>query len=167
MNGIEVVPDNKVWFSQYNNRRNGYLEKDKEKFTMIDTRFGGPRRFRADSMGKLWIPAFPDGRLYKYEPDVDKFTGYDLPNGASDSFYAVAVDPADDTVCGCGSNSDTMLHSDPVSEEFTTYRFPSQATFCREIVFDGEGGVWTGYSNSPTTSIEGGVTHIVRIRSST
>jgi streptogramin lyase len=161
--GIDVTPDNKVWFSQYNNRRIGYYDKFEDEFTMVDTPFGGPRRFRTDSKGNLWIPAFTDGRIYKYEPDIEKFTGYDLPTGASDSVYAVAVDPYDDTVWGCGSNSDTMLHFDPVTEEFTTYRFPSLVTFCREISFDAEGNVWTSYSNSPTVSIEGGVTNIVKI----
>ena len=28
------------------------------------------------------FPAFTDGRIYKYEPDIDEFTGYDLPTGA-------------------------------------------------------------------------------------
>jgi virginiamycin B lyase len=161
--GIEVTADNKVWFSQYNNRRIGYYVKGKDEITMIETPFGGPRRFRADSLGNLWIPAFTDGRIYKYEPAADKFTGYDLPTGASDSVYAVAVDPIDDTVWGCGSNSDTMLNFDPKTEEFTTYRFPSLVTFCREISFDAEGNVWTSYSNSPTISIEGGATAIVKI----
>jgi len=161
--GIEVTPDNKVWFSQYNNRRIGYYDKQKDEFRMIDTPFGGPRRFRADSQGNLWIPAFTDGRIYKYEPAADKFTGYDLPTGASDSVYAVAIDPVDDTVWGCGSNSDTMLHFDPKTEEFTTYRFPSLVTFCREISFDKEGNVWTSYSNVPSSSIEGGATSIVKL----
>ncbi|MFT5484331.1 MAG: virginiamycin B lyase, partial [Halieaceae bacterium] len=161
--GIEVTPDNKVWFSQYNNRRIGYYDKQTDQFTMIDTPFGGPRRFRADSQGNLWIPAFTDGRIYKYEPAADKFTGYNLPTGASDSVYAVAVDPIDDTVWGCGSNSDTMLHFDPKTEAFTTYRFPSLVTFCREISFDKEGNIWTSYSNVPSSSIEGGATAIVKL----
>jgi streptogramin lyase len=161
--GIEVTPDNKVWFSQYNNRRIGYYDKHTDEFTMVDTPFGGPRRFRSDSQGNLWIPAVTDGRIYKYEPATDEFTGYDLPTGASDSVYAVAIDPIDDTVWGCGSNSDTMLHFDPKTEEFTTYRFPSLVTFCREISFDNEGNVWTSYSNVPSSSIEGGETTIVKL----
>jgi streptogramin lyase len=161
--GIEVTPDNKVWFSQYNNRRIGYYDKQTGEFTMVDTPFGGPRRFRSDSQGNLWIPAFTDGRIYKYEPATNEFTGYDLPTGTSDSVYAVAIDPIDDTVWGCGSNSDTMLRFDPKTEEFTTYRFPSLVTFCREISFDNEGNVWTSYSNVPSSSIEGGETTIVKL----
>jgi virginiamycin B lyase len=161
--GIDATPDGKIWFSQYNNRRIGYYDKRSKEIKMIDTPFGGPRRFRADSKGNLWIPAFTDGKIYKYEPATDKFTGFDLPTGASDSVYAVAVDPIDDTVWGCGSNSDTMLHFDPQSEEFTTYRLPSLVTFCREISFDKEGNVWTSYSNTPSASIEGGATAIVKV----
>lgn len=161
--GIDVTPDNKVWFSQYNNRRIGYYDKHADEFTMVDTPFGGPRRFRTDSKGDLWIPAFTDGKIYKFKPDSGEFTGFDLPTGPSDSVYAVAINPADDTVWGCGSNSDTMLKFDPKTEQFTTYRFPSIVTFCREIAFDGKGNVWTSYSNSPTSTIEGGVTTIVRL----
>lgn len=161
--GIEVTPDNKVWFSQYNNRRIGYYEKQTGELKVIDTPFSGPRRFRSDSKGNLWIPAFTDGRIYKYEPASGEFTGFDLPTGASDSVYAVAVDPKDDSVWGCGSNSDTMLHLEPESGEFTVYRFPSIVTFCREISFDSQGNIWTSYSNSPTSSIEGGTTSIVRL----
>jgi hypothetical protein len=119
--------------------------------------------FEVDYTDNSVIPAFTDGRIYKYEPAADKFTGYDLPTGASDSVYAVAVDPIDDTVWGCGSNSDTMLHFDPETEEFTTYRFPSLVTFCREISFDQEGNVWTSYSNVPFSSIEGGATAIAKL----
>ncbi len=162
--GIDVTPDGKVWFSQYNNRRIGYYDKHSEEIKMVDTPFGGPRRFRSDSQGNLWIPAFTDGRIYKYEPAADKFTGYDLPTGSGDSVYAVGVDPIDDTVWGCGSNSDTMLHFDPKTEDFTTYRLPSLITFCREISFDPEGNVWTSYSNVPSASIEGGATAIVKLR---
>jgi virginiamycin B lyase len=161
--GIDVTPDNKVWFSQYATRRIGSYEKETGDITMVDTPFAGPRRFRSDSKGNLWIPAFTDGKIYKYEPANGTFTGYDLPTGASDSVYAVAVDPMDDTVWGCGSNSDTMLHFDPKTEKFTTYRLPSIVTFCREISFDQEGNVWTSYSNAPGISIEGGRPVIVKL----
>ncbi len=161
--GIDVTPDGKIWFSQYNSRRIGYYDKHSKEIHMVDTPFGGPRRFRADSQGNLWIPAYTDGRIYKYDPAADEFTGYDLPTGKGDSVYAVAVDPIDDTVWGCGSNSDTMLHLDPKTEQFTTYRLPSLVTYCREISFDPEGNVWTSYSNAPSASIEDGATAIVKL----
>ena len=161
--GIDVTPDGKIWFSQYNGRRIGAYDKTTGEISLVDTPFGGPRRFRADSAGNLWIPAYTDGRIYKYEPPTDTFTGYDIPTGTGDSVYAVAVDPLDDTIWGCGSNSDTMLHFDPQSEQFTTYQLPSLVTYCREISFDPDGNVWTSYSNSPSASIEGGATVIARL----
>lgn len=161
--GIDVTPDGKVWFSQYNGRRIGAYDKATGDIHMVDTPFGGPRRFRADSQGNLWIPAYTDGRIYKYEPTTNTFAGYDIPTGTGDSIYAVAVDPIDDTIWGCGSNSDTMLHFDPKNEQFTTYQLPSLVTYCREISFDPDGNVWTSYSNAPSASIEGGATVIARI----
>ena len=161
--GIDVTPDGKIWFSQYNGRRIGSYDKATGEIYVVDTPFGGPRRFRADSNGDLWIPAYTDGRIYKYEPATNEFTGYDIPTGTGDSIYAVAVDPIDDTIWGCGSNSDTMLHFDPESEQFTTYQLPSLVTYCREISFDPDGNVWTSYSNAPSASIEGGATVIARL----
>lgn len=72
--GIDVTPDGKIWFSQFNNRRIGSFDKKTGTFEMVDTPFGGPRRFRSDSRGVLWIPAFTDGLVYRYNPAAKQFT---------------------------------------------------------------------------------------------
>jgi streptogramin lyase len=162
--GIDVTPDGKVWFSQFNNRRIGWFDKHSETFHMVETPFSGPRRFRADSKGDLWIPAYAEGGVYRYEPDTGKFTKFELPTGPGDAVYAVNIDPSDDTVWACGSNSDTMMNLDPVTGKTVTYQLPSRVTFCREINFDKDGGVWTSYSQYPSASIEGGSSVFVRIK---
>jgi virginiamycin B lyase len=162
--GIDVTPDGKIWFSQFNNRRIGWFDKHTKTFHMVDTPFGGPRRFRADSKGDLWIPAYAEGGVYRYAPDTGKFTHFELPTGPGDAVYAVNIDPKDDTVWACGTNSDTMMHLDPATGNTVTYQLPSLVTFCREINFDKEGNVWTSYSQYPSASIEGGSTVFVRIK---
>lgn len=162
--GIDVTPDDKIWFSQFNNRRIGYFDKESEEFHMVDTPFGGPRRFRADSKGDLWIPAYTDGLIYRYSPESETFTPYELPTGRGDSIYALAVDPRDDTVWACGSNSDTMLHLFPDTGKVVRYPLPSRVTFCREISFAEDGSVWTSYSNYPSFSIEGGASAFVKLK---
>lgn len=162
--GIDVTPDDKIWFSQFNNRRIGYFDKATEEFHMVDTPFGGPRRFRTDSKGNLWIPAFTDGLIYRYEPSKEKFTPFEMPTGRGDSTYALAVDPKDDTVWACGSNSDSMMHLNPENGDVVTYRLPTRVTFCREISFADDGSVWTSYSNYPSSSIEGNTSVFVRIK---
>ena len=78
--------------------------------------------------------------------------------------YALAVDPRDDTIWACGSNSDTMMHLLPATGEVVTYQLPTHVTFCREISFAADGSVWTSYSNYPSASIEGGSSAFVRIK---
>jgi virginiamycin B lyase len=163
--GIAATPDGKIWFSQFNSRRIGNFDKRTKRFKMIDTPFGAPRRFRSDSKGNLWIPSYAEGNIYKYDPAADKFTRFDLPTGKGDAVYALAVDPRDDTVWACGSNSDTMMHLDPTTGNVVTYQLPSHVTFCREINFGKDGSVWTSYSQYPSASIEGGSSAFVRLKS--
>ncbi|NQV20892.1 MAG: hypothetical protein HQ511_05685, partial [Rhodospirillales bacterium] len=163
--GIDIAADGVVWVSQFNNRRMVRYDPVSGQSAVTDTPFAGPRRFRIDRQGRLWIPAYAEGRIYRYDPDSGDFTPYDLPTGAGDAAYALAVNPRDDMVWICGSNSDTVMRLDPKTASFVTYRLPTHVTFCREIDFDEDGGVWTSYSNYPTTNIEGGQPVIVRLRS--
>lgn len=162
--GIDIAADGTVWVSQFNNRRMVHYDPIAEQSTVTDTPFAGPRRFRIDGQGRLWIPAYAEGRIYRYDPDSGDFTSYDLPTGAGDAAYALAVNPRDDMVWICGSNSDTVMRLDPRTGAFVTYRLPTHVTFCREIDFDEDGSVWTSYSNYPTTNIEGGQPVVVRLR---
>jgi virginiamycin B lyase len=162
--GIDVAADGAIWVSQFNNRRMVRYEPKTGNTTVVETPFSGPRRFRIDSKGTLWIPAYAEGRIYRYDPGSDDFTPYDLPTGKGDSSYALAVNPHDDTVWACGSNSDTVMHLDPADGSFVTYQLPTHVTFCRELDFDEEGAIWTSYSNYPTTNIEGGSPVVVRLR---
>jgi streptogramin lyase len=162
--GIDITPDGKVWFSQFNNRRIGYIDPSQsDRIEMIDTPFYGPRRLRSDSKGILWIPSYNEGRFYRFDPASREFKEYNLPTGKGDMAYALSIDPRDDSVWLCGTNSDSIIHFKPTSEQFTTYQLPSRVSFTREIEVDERGNVWTSTSNMPYYQMERGQGALIRL----
>ncbi len=161
--GIDVTPDGKVWFTQFNNRRIGYIDPETEEITMIDTPFSGPRRMRADSKGVLWIPSYNSGAFYRYAPSEGEFIAYQVPTGRGDLVYALAIDPQDDSVWLCGTNSDTMMRFDQQTQTFDTYQLPSRVSFTRELEVDEAGNLWTSTSNMPFYQVEGMRGRVVRL----
>lgn len=161
--GIDVTPDGKVWFTQFNNRRIGNIDPATEEITMIDTPFYGPRRMRADSNGLLWIPSYNSGMFYRFDPADNSFKEFAVPTGRGDMVYALAIDPRDDSVWLCGTNSDSIIHFDPTTERFDVYQLPTRVSFTRELEVDEEGNVWTSTSNMPFYQVEGMRGKIVRL----
>ena len=161
--GIDITPDGKVWFSQFNNRRIGSIDPTTEEITMVDTPFSGPRRMRADSQGQLWIPSYNSGSFYRYRPQDNTFKEYKVPTGKGDMVYALAIDPRDDSVWLCGTNSDSMIHFNPSNENFEVYQLPTRVSFTRELEVDEHGNVWTSTSNMPFYQVEGMRGKIIRL----
>ena len=161
--GIDITPDGKVWFTQFNNRRIGSLDPETEEIVMIDTPFYGPRRMRADSRGLLWIPSYNNGLFYRFDPANKTFREYTVPTGRGDMVYALAVDPRDDSVWLCGTNSDSIIHFQPADETFKVYQLPTRVSFTRELEVDEDGNVWTSTSNMPFYQVEGMRGKIVRL----
>jgi virginiamycin B lyase len=161
--GIDITPDGKVWFSQFNTRRIGYIDPVTEVIETIDTPFYGPRRMRADSQGLLWIPSYNSGKFYRFNPADNSFKEFTVPTGSGDMVYALAIDPRDDSVWLCGTNSDSIIHFDPVTAEFAVYQLPTRVSFTRELEVDIQGNVWTSTSNMPFYQVEGMRGKIVRL----
>ncbi len=161
--GIDVAPDGRVWFSQFNNSRLGVITPATGAIEMIDTPFPAPRRFRIDSRGVLWVPSYYEGKFFSYDPATRDFREFALPTGRGDMVYALAIDQRDDTIWLCGTNSDTLIHFDPRTEQFSTYLLPSRVSFTRELEVDAEGNVWTTTSNLPYYQMEGGQGKVVRL----
>ncbi|MFQ5458580.1 MAG: carboxypeptidase regulatory-like domain-containing protein [Myxococcota bacterium] len=161
--GIDIAPDGGVWFSQFNHRRIGRLDPETGEITMIDTPFYGPRRLRFDAKGILWIPAYAEGKIYRFDPADGSFRPYDMPTGPGDMPYALAVDKKTGAVWICGTNSDSIIRFDPATEKFTVYPLPTRVTFTREIDIDEEGNIWTSNSNLPGWQIEGGRPKLIRL----
>lgn len=161
--GIDITPDGKVWFTQFNNRRIGFIDPATEVIETFDTPFYGPRRMRADSQGLLWIPSYNSGQFYRFDHADSSFKEYTVPTGPGDMVYALAIDPRDDSVWLCGTNSDSIIHFDPLSERFDVYQLPTRVSFTRELEVDEQGNVWTSTSNMPFYQVEGMRGKIVRL----
>jgi len=161
--GIDIAPDGGIWFSQFNHRRIGRLDPATGEIRTVDTPFYGPRRMRFDSKGMLWIPAYSEGKIYRFNPADESFRPYALPTGPGDMPYALTVDKRTDTVWICGTNSDSIIRFEPSGERWTVFPLPRRVTFMREIDVDEEGNVWTSNSNMPAWQIEGGQPTVIRL----
>jgi streptogramin lyase len=161
--GIDVAPDGGIWFSQFNHRRIGRLDPRTGAIRIVDTPFYGPRRMRFDSKGFLWIPAYTEGKIYRFDPRDDSFRPYPLPTGSGDMPYALTVDKRTDTIWICGTNSDSIIRFEPESARFTTFPLPRHVSYMREIEVDEAGNVWTSNSNMPAWQIEGGQPTVIRL----
>jgi streptogramin lyase len=163
--GMDIAPDGAAWFSQLNLNRIGRIDPDTFEITTLETPFYAPRRIRFDSKGGLWIPAYSDNLIARYEPETRTYRTWELPIEplGSDVPYALNVDLATDHVWICGTNSDTLIRFEPDTETFTVYALPTRVTYTREIVFDERGRVWSSNSNGPMWQVEGGVPRVLRL----
>ena len=163
--GIDIAADGKVWFSQLNAHRIGYIDPDTFELEMIDTPFTAPRRMRFDSKGNLWIPGFSSNILSKFDPATGKFENIVIPIEplGSETPYALNVDRKTDTVWICGTNSDTLIRYQTTTGEFTVYPMPTRVTYTRDIDFAADGAIWTSNSNVPAWQIETGIPRVIRL----
>jgi streptogramin lyase len=130
---------------------------------MIDFPYNGPRRLRADADGNLWIVAFQDSLLVKYDPVADRFTHFELPV-VNELPYALNVDRKRGVVWVNGNQSDTILGFDIASESWKVYPMPRQRFFTRDIeVAEEDGAIYTSNSHFPTWQSEGGTPTLLRI----
>ncbi len=161
--GIDVAPDGTVWAARLYANDLARIDPDSGEITMIDFPYNGPRRLRADADGNLWIVAFQDSLLVKYDPAAEKFTHYELPV-INELPYALNVDRQRGTVWVNGNQSDTILAFDIDSESWKVYPMPRQRFFTRDIeIAEQDGAVYTTNSHFPTWQSEGGVPTLLRI----
>lgn len=161
--GIDIAPDGMVWASRLYADDIARINPETGKVTMIDFPFNGPRRLRADANGNLWIVAFQDSLLVKYDPKTDRFTPYELPV-INEVPYALNVDRERGVVWVNGNQSDTILGFDIASETWQVYPMPRQRFFTRDIeIAEDDGAIYTTNSHFPTWQSEGGVPTLLRI----
>jgi len=161
--GIDITPDGMVWVARLYANDLARIDPDSGEVTMIDFPFQGPRRLRSDASGKLWIVAFQDSLLVKYDPARGEFTSYKLPV-INEVPYALNVDRERNVVWVNGNQSDTILAFDIASEKWQVYPMPRQRFFTRDIeISEEDGAVFTTNSHFPTWQSEGGVPTLLRI----
>jgi streptogramin lyase len=161
--GIDVAPDGTVWVARLYANDLAHIDPETDEITMIDFPFNGPRRLRADAQGNLWIVAFQDSLLVKYDPRENKFTPYELPV-INEIPYALNVDRERRVVWVNGNQSDTILAFDIDDESWKVYPMPRQRFFTRDIeISEADGAVYTTNSHFPTWQSEGAVPTLLRI----
>ena len=161
--GIDVAPDGGVWVARLYANDIAHIDPDTDEITMIDFPYNGPRRLRTDADGNVWIVAFQDSLLVKYDPVAKQFTHYELPV-VNELPYALNVDRDRGTVWVNGNQSDTILGFDIASESWKVYPMPRQRFFTRDIeISEEDGAIYTSNSHFPTWQTEGGTPTLLRI----
>ena len=164
--GIDVTPDGKVWFSRLHTDEIGVLAPDSGEIRMIATPFKGPRRLRSDAEGNLWITAFPESAIARYEPSSGQFTRLDLPvlPRGSDTPYALNVDRPRGIVWVNGNQSDSLYAYDIATRTWRVVPLPRRGSFTRDVEFAPDGTVFTSISNFPGWHIEGLQPTLIRVQ---
>ena len=161
--GIDVAPDGNIWVARLYANDLAHIDPETDEVTMINFPFNGPRRLRIDADGMLWIVAFQDSLLVKYDPNTGIFSSYKLPV-VNEIPYALNVDKKRAVVWVNGNQSDTILAFDIANETWKVYPMPRQRFFTRDIeISEADGAVYTTNSHFPTWQSEGGVPTLLRI----
>jgi streptogramin lyase len=163
--GIDINPlDGSIWYSKLYSSYIGRVDPQTLTVEEIPSPLRGPRRMRFDRSGLLWIPAFEENALLRFDPKTKEFKTYPLPNLSAkeyDTPYALAVHPKTQDIWITSNLSDRIFRFIPKQERFIAYPSPTRVTFLREIVFLEDGGVCSSNSNLPATAIEGGLPKIL------
>jgi streptogramin lyase len=161
--GIDVAPDGTVWVTRLYANDIARIDPESGEVSMIDFPYQGPRRLRVDADNNVWIVAFQDSLLVKYDPATRTFSDYELPV-VNEIPYALNVDRDRGVVWVNGNQSDTILSFDIATEAWKVYPMPRQRFFTRDIeVSEHDGSVYTTNSHFPTWQSEGGVPTLLRI----
>jgi virginiamycin B lyase len=158
--GIDVNPsDGSIWYAKLNVSKIGRIDPATLAIQEWDTPMRGPRRPRFDQNGVLWIPAFDDSCLMRFDPATQSFATFKIPPigaGEYETPYALNIDRRNGEVWMSANNSDRILRYFPATGQFLSYPSPTRVTFLRDFAFAQDGNVCSSSSNLPSYAIEGG-----------
>jgi len=158
--GIDVNPLNgDIWYAKLDAHKLGKIDPKTLSVTEIDTPLKGPRRPRFDAQGILWIPAYEENALLRFDPKTGEFKDYPLPtldDGQRETPYALNIHPGTGDVWMTSNASDRLFRFQPELEKFSAYPSPTRVTFLRDLVFSRDGKICSSQSNLPAYAIEGG-----------
>ena len=158
--GLDVNPvDGSIWYAKLNANKIGRIDPKTFAIREFDTPLKGPRRPRFDRDGNLWIPAFDDGGLMKFDTRAETFETWKLPLLSPNEYetpYALNVHPKTGDVWITSNMSDRIFRFTPSSKTFVSYPLPTRVTWLRDLVFAKDGGICSSSSNLPAYGIEGG-----------
>ncbi len=164
--GIDITPNGDVWFARLHADSIGKIDAKTQEITLYDTPFLGPRRLRSDSKGNLWIAAFPESMIVKFDPVNETFTNYPMPVKpiGSETPYSLNVDKKRDIVWVNGNTSDALYSYDIDSANWAHYPMPKRVTFTRDVEFAPNGDVYTSNSSFPSWHIEDAQPTLIRLQ---
>jgi len=165
--GIDITPNGDIWFAQLHANSIGKIDPKTMELTLFDTPFLGPRRLRSDSKGNLWITAFPESMVVKFDPRAQTYTNYQLPviPLGSETPYSLNVDKSRDVVWINGNTSDA-LYSYAINEaKWSHYPLPKRVSFTRDVEIAPNGDVFTANSSFPSWHIEDAQPTLIRLKS--
>jgi streptogramin lyase len=163
--GIDINPvDGSIWYAKLNVNKIGRIDPRTFAVREFDTPQKGPRRLRFDKQGNLWIPAFDDGALLKFDTRTESFETYKLPLLAPNEYevpYALNIHPETGEVWITSNMTDRIFRFQPSTKSFVSYPLPTRVTWLRDLVFTKDGGVCSSSSNLPAYGIEGGLASFI------
>ncbi|MGF6604199.1 virginiamycin B lyase [Paraburkholderia sp. GAS448] len=163
--GIDVNPvDGSIWYAKLYADKIGRIDPVTREVTEFDTPLRGPRRLRFDPQGNLWIPAFDDSGLMKFDTRTHLFETFKLPLLAHNEYevpYALNVNPKTGDVWITSNMSDRIFRFIPGTKTFVTYPLPTRVTWLRDMVFTRDNAVCSSSSNLPAYGIEGGLASFI------
>ena len=162
--GLDYSPvDGMIWYSKLNANRIGRIDPraDDGDIKEWNPPFRGPRRLHVAPDGMVWVPGFGSGVFAKFNPSIEEWTVYELPDAENQIPYALNVDKQG-IVWVCGTGNDTINRFDPETETMVEFRLPTRVSYTREIEFDDDGNVWTSTSG-PARHMERGVGAVIKI----
>jgi streptogramin lyase len=164
--GIDVTPDGMVWFARLHTDEIGRLDPATGQITMIATPFTGPRRLRSDAGGNLWIVAFPESAVVRYEPKAGRFTRFELPvlPAGSETPYSLNVDKQRAIVWVNGNQSDALYALDIKAQAWKHVPLPRRVAFTRDIEIAADGTVYTSTSSFPSWHVEDAQPTMIRVQ---
>ena len=156
--GIDINPlDGSVWYAKLHASKLGRIDPKTLAVVEFDTPLKGPRRPRFDKEGILWIPAFDDGALLRYDPKSNQFETFKLPTLSPREYevpYALNVHPATGDIWITSNMSDRIFRFTPATRRFVSYPMPTRVMWLRDMEFTKEGKVCSSSSNLPAYGIE-------------
>ena len=165
--GIDVTPDGTVWATRLHADDLARIDPKSGAVTMIPVPFAGPRRLRSDAAGNLWITAFAESAIYRYEPAARRFTRFELPvaPAGSETPYALNVDRRHGIVWVNGNQSDSLYALEIATGAWRRVPLPRRVAFTRDIEIAADGTVWTSTSSFPSWHVEDGQPTLIRVQS--
>jgi len=147
---LRLAADGAVWMSELQGNRVVRIDREgRMRVFEMPEPWSGPRRLDLDAEGRVWIPAYSGGALWRLEPASGEFRRYALPI-ADAAPYVCRVNPANGEVWIGSGAADAVFRFDPGRERFRVYPLLTRGATIRHMAVDADRNeVWLALGASP------------------